>query len=263
MNLIAKSITYNGRQLPEKFVLCSFDTLDVMKETYIKQSINRSEITPYRSRVNLYNSIYQEPLQFTMDIIKCNGTEFTNDEYSDMIQWLTASSIYIPLQVTDFEGVTYHKNMEYMAKSTGFDEFIIGNKIIGLRFYFECDAPYGYSLKQEITFTGGESIIINNQTDELSSDIYPVIKIDCFATEEVQIVNQVYSDQILKLKVLEAQSLIIDNESGLIEDNLSMFDFSTDTNLVWIKLAPGINTIDVTGNVNGVIQYRYIRKRGI
>ena len=41
-----------------------------------------------------------------------------------------------------------------------------------------------------------------------------------------------------------------------------MFDFE-DTNLEWLHLAPGINTITVSGNITGSIEFQCVRKRGI
>ena len=63
--------------------------------------------------------------------------------------------------------------------------------------------------------------------------------------------------------MLKDQKLIVDNKYGKITDELNQFDFSKDTNLVWLKLAPGLNKITVTGNAKGIVKCRYIRKVGI
>lgn len=263
MNLLAKSFAFDGMSLPEGYVLCSFESVDTKKETAIKLDTNKSKITPFRSQTSLYSVQYKDVITFSTSLMKCNHEKLTDDEYNSLTQWLLSPIVYRPFNVIDYPGITYHQNVVYNAICVGYDEFVINGDIYGLTFNFECDSSYGYSPEQSYDFTGNTPLVINNKTEELSEDIYPEIELHCNSTEGVAIKNNSYPEEMMTLKVLEGQTLTIDNKHGLIKDNLDMFNFGTDTNLMWIHLAPGINSITVFGDVTGTIKYRYVRKRGI
>lgn len=261
MNLMAESIIFNGKMLPVGFVLCSFEPLDTTRETGIKLTTNKSAITPFRNKTNLYSVQYTDVLKFSISLIKCSGEKISDYEYRELVEWLTSPVTYCPLTVVDFPDIYYHSDVIYYAVCTGYNEFVVDD-IYGLTFNFECDSPYGYSPIQSYEFTGGTSVKVINLSEELYKDIYPTVTLTCKSTETVTIKNDQYPDEVMSLKVLKGQVLTIDNENGLITDSIDMFDFE-DTNLEWLHLAPGINTITVTGNVTGTIEFQCVRKRGI
>lgn len=261
MNLMAESIIFNGKMLPVGFVLCSFESSDTTRETGIKLITNKSKLTPFRNKVHLYSMQYEDVLKFSMSIVKCNGEKITDYEYIELVKWITSPTTYCPLTVIDFPDVSYHSNVIYYAVCTGYDEFVVDD-VYGLTFNFECDSPYGYSPIQTYDFTGGTPVKINNISEETYNDVYPVMTLTCKSTGTVTIRNDQYQDEVIELKVLKGQVLTIDNKNGLITDSIDMFDFE-DTNLEWLHLAPGINTITVSGNVTGTIEFQCVRKRGI
>ena len=263
MNLMAESIIFNGKMLPVGFVLCSFESSDTTRETGIKLTTNKSALTPFRNKVNLYSVQYEDVLKFSISLIKCNGEKISDYEYMELVDWLTSPVTYCPLTVIDFPDVSYHSEVIYYAVCTGYNEFVV-NDVYGLTFNFECNAPYGFSPTQIYKFSGGTPIKINNLTEEFSTDIYPVVTIDCKSTETITIRNDQYPDEVMSLDVLKGQTLTIDNESGMFTDSFKIFTFDElNFNLTWLHLAPGINTITVSGNVTGSIEFQCVRKRGI
>lgn len=261
MNLLAESIIFNGKMLPVGFVLCSFESSDTTRETGIKLTANKSAITPFRNKTNLYSVQYEDVLKFSISLIKCNGEKISDYEYTELVDWLTSPVTYCPLTVIDFPDVSYHSEVIYYAVCTGYNEFVVDD-VYGLIFNFECDSPYGYSPIQTYKFTGGSSVKVNNLSEESYIDVYPILTLNCKSTETVNIKNDRYPDEVMSLKVLNGQTLTIDNKNGLITDNLNMFTFD-DFNLTWLHLAPEINTITVSGNVTGSIEFQCVRKRGI
>lgn len=261
IDLIAKSFTYNGRSLDSKYALGSFDTNDILKETSIKYNTNKTAITPFRSRVGLYSTQFADVLTFEVTILKCNNELLTETEIVDLVDWLTPM-VYHDFIVVDFPESTYHKNIIYHAVSLGYDEYIAQGGIVALKFYFECDAPYGFAPEVTYEFTGGVPITIDNKKDDYM-DTYPVIHMTCGSREEVSFRNNQYPEEVMKLQVKSGQVLTIDTQLGIIEDTLDIFDFGKDTNLVWLHLAKGTNIITITGNVTGTITYQNLRKRGI
>ena len=67
----------------------------------------------------------------------------------------------------------------------------------------------------------------------------------------------------MEIQMVTGQSLTIDNQLGNIVDESDLFDYSTDTNLIWLKLKHGENKITIAGNATGSIKCRYVRKVGI
>lgn len=263
MNLMAESIIFNGKMLPVGFVMCSFESSDTTRETGIKLITNKSTLTPFRNKVNLYSVQYEDVLKFSISLIKCNGEKISDYEYMELVDWLTSPVTYCPLTVIDFPDVSYHSEVIYYVVCTGYDEFVVDD-VYGLTFNFECDSPYGYSPMQTYNFTGGTPVKINNLSEELHKDIYPVVTLTCKSTETVSIKNDQYPDEVMELKVLKGQTLTIDNESGMFTDSFKIFTFDElDFNLTWLHLAPGINNITVSGNVTGTIEFQCVRKRGI
>lgn len=263
MYLLAKSFTYDGVELPLQYMLGTTDGVDTNKESYISRKTNKGEITPDRVTPHYYSSTYEDVLSFDVLIIKKDGSILNSTEIDDLILWLDKSDNYHLLTVTDYDGITYHSELEYFAMSKGFNEFGVGNLIYGLTFHFECNAPYAYSKEFSYPFVGGVPIEIDNTSHE-QRPVYPIVELQSNVTGEITIKNLSFlPNEVQMLKVLQVQALKINNELGIIEDNMDVFDYSTDTNLVWICLTRGKNSLLVSGDVTGIIKCRYPKKRGI
>lgn len=266
MNVYGKSFTYSGRNSNDfGVVLCSFETSDTMRDTAIDYTVNKSELTPNRSIANYYNHKFSDVMQFSVGVCKCQGDPFTEAERREIVGWLTSSKGYQLFHVQDFPGNDYHQNIDYFATCVGYKEFTPNGAINGMSFDFECNAPYGFSPEEvtnfDITTTG--TVTINNTSDEWNEDYYPILELEGKSTGTVNITNNVYPDTIMELKIKNGQRLLIDNQDGDITDNVGIFDYSTDTNLKWLRLKHGENVITISGNVKGCIKCRYIRKVGI
>lgn len=267
MNIFGKSFTYDG--IPSStynVMLCAFEPPSPSRETALAQTILRGETNPYRAIPNYYASKYTDVLKFDAAIAKCDGTPFLPSERREIMAWLTGPQAPVPFIIQeDDDG--YHQGIEYFAKCVNYAEYWPSDSLCGLIFSFECDGPYGYSPEEMTDFeaiSGTPAIIrINNTSDERRQDHYPIIELTAGATGMVTITNSVYPDEPLTLSVKNGQQLTIDNRLGLIEDNLDMFDYATDTNLKWVRLAYGPNTLTIDGHARGCVKCRYIRKAGI
>lgn len=264
MDLFAKSFTFAGTTLSDEYFICTFESPSTTYESSIKRSTNTSDITPYRSTTFLYGSQYQDVMKFNVSLTKPDKSIFSPSEVDSLVNWLLGPMTYQDFTVLDFDGEKYHENIIYHAFCTGYDTFRVGTAINGMIFSFECDAPYGYAPTETTNFssTTSTTIKINNTSDELV-DYYPLIKIKSNATGKITLKTDKYPSEVMELQVLQNQELAIDNESGTITDNMELFSFEDDFNLTWIHLAPGENTITITGNVTGSIECTYIRKRGV
>lgn len=264
MDLFAKNFSFGNQELSSEYALVAFDDPGTAKETALQTTTNKSSITPYRSQVSLYGVQYEDVIKFEVSIIRCDQDTFKTEEIDTFYSWILSPITYQPFTITDYPDTNYHQGIVYYAICIGYEEFRIGTQVKGLKFYFECDAPYGYAPTETTNFssTASTTIKINNTSDELV-DYYPLIKIKSNATGKVTLKTDKYPSEVMELQVLQDQELTIDNESGTITDNMELFSFEDDFNLTWIHLAPGENTITITGNVTGSIECTYIRKRGV
>ena len=267
-NVFGKSFEFDGISSSDfNAVLCSFDTVDVSKDTGIVYDIQSGDITPHRPVANYYNKKYNKPLEFQIEICKpCDGTgHFTKEEQKHIVRWITSPVDYRKFTILDNESDGYHDGIEYFAICTEYQEKVINEKIIGLYFSFQCNAPYAFYKEQVTTFDTAISteISIDNYSDELEIDYYPIIELTAGETGTVTITNSAYPDTCMELSVKNGQVLTIDNNACDITDNFGLFSYDTDTNLKWVCLISGENTLTITGTATGKIKCRYPRKVGI
>lgn len=245
------------------------ESSDHTRSSAISYNILSGDITPNRPLPNLYNKKYNGVLEFKIEICKACATSehFTAAEQQSIVRWLTSPYDYRKFKINDFKNRDYHKEIDYYCICTSYGETVINDSIIGMFFKFQCNAPYAF-LEEEITeFTATSSapatFTINNKSDELEEDYYPIVELTGTATGRVSIKNSIYPNETMDLSVLNGQTLYIDNGESDISDNLNQFEYSTGTNLVWLRLAPGNNIITVTGSCTGQVKCMYPRKVGI
>lgn len=264
MNIYGNNFTYDNIPASRfNVMLCSFEPPPETRETAIARTILRGETGPYRDVPNFYAAKYTDVLKFDAALIKCDGSPLTSSERREIVAWLTGPATPAWLTIDDED----HKGIEYRALCLGYSEYRPDSQLRGLLFNFECDAPYGYSPEEMIEFQATPdapaTFTIQNTSDERRADYYPILEIKAGATGTVTIKNSVYPEDILELSLINGQQLTIDNRQGLIEDPMGMFDYGNDTNLQWLRLAYGANTLTVTGSASGCVRCRYIRKVGI
>ena len=267
MSVFGKKFTFNGTSSDKyNLVMCAIDSVDITRETALNLTLNKGELNPYRDTPNLYSSQYADVLKFDMTILKCDTSLISPAEEREIIDWLTSPLSYSLLTIDDDDTSNgYHEDVEYFVKAINISEIVPQGDVTGLTVSFECNAPYGFSPLQTTAFssTSSTTISIENISDELYKDYYPTIFLKAGATGTVTFKNNKYPDQIMEVKVNNAQQLTIDCQNGDIDDNTGLFDYETGTNLVWLRLAHGINQITITGNCTGEFRCRYIRKVSI
>lgn len=264
MNIYGNNFTYDNIPASQyNVMLCSFEPPQETRETAIVRTPLRGETGPYRDVPNYYGVKYTDVLKFDAGLIKCDGSPFTDSERREIVAWLTGPMAPAWLIIDDEN----HRDIQYHALCVGYSEYWPDSRLRGLLFSFECDAPYGYSPEEMTEFQATPNapavFTIQNTSDERRLDTYPIVELKASATGIVTLKNSAYPEDIMELSLKKSQQLIIDNQMGLIEDQLDMFDYATDTNLKWLRLAFGENTLTVTGSAAGCIRCRYIRKVGI
>lgn len=270
MNVYGESFIFDTFDSKEyNLAMCSMDSADTKKESLFSWTISKGEINPYRHKPNYYHIKPTDVLSFDITVIKCDGTSFSPDERMVIIRKMTSPLSHSVLQIKDFsDGYQYHADIYFRAIVIGYSEIVPVGDISGMTFSFECDSPYGYIDYEETFINESDADIfsfnIENESDDLYLDYYPTFKVKAVNTGTITITNLNYPDEIMRLKMYNGQELHIDCAQGDIQDlNVGLFDYETDTNLVWIRLSHGLNQIEVSGLDEITVSCAFNRKVGI
>jgi len=255
------SFIYNGISSASfgNIVLCKFSSIED-RFTQQKEAL-KGELNPWRDITNYYADKYSTPLTASVEIVKCNGAPFSGEEARKIRSWLLSPMGYRLLEIDDGTGL--YDDIEFFAKFTVSKEKVFTGDINALCFEFECNAPYGTTKDRIYKFDGGDTILINNTSDDNERDYYPVIVITPKATGVIKIENDAYPGEVMELSVLNGNMLTINNKNLTIVDLIDDFNFSDDFNLTWIRLKHGINNITATGDCTGYFKCNYIRMVGV
>lgn len=269
MNVFGKYFEYDGISSDDfDAVLCSIDEVDTVRDTGINYELNTGEISPLRPKANFYNKRYTESLKFKITIAKvCKHTDeyFSVDEQRKIVRWLTSSADYRKFKIIDYDDSYYHLGIDYFCLCTGYSETVINDLVVAMTFVFQCNAPYGFYQEEIIKFdiTDSKTLRIDNYSDERELLYYPYLQLTGTDTGTIIIHNNRNPDNDMELHVINGQTLYVDNEYCDITDDKNSFSYSSDTNLKWLSLLPGVNEITITGAVKGYIKCQYPRKAGI
>lgn len=259
MSIFSNSFIFNGITSQELgVVLCSFEQNSERHETGISFNINKSNLTPNRDKANLYSKSYASVLSFTMSLVKCDGKLFTRDEYFNLVKIFTSPLSYSALTLED----EYHKDITYYVICKKYTEWMPDSNMRGLEFEFECNAPYGFEIKTLEFDETVKSILIDNTSHEMNKLYYPEIEITATQTGTITLTNITTGAEPFTINLRNTQKVYIDNELGDMYDNMNLLSYE-DSNLKWLGLQYGVNTIRVSGECRIRFICKYIRKVGI
>ena len=258
MSIHAKSFTYNGKNSFSDFnlILAGTDS----ESAGINMTLAKSELSQYRNTTTLWSRKYADVLQFDLFLMKCDGSPFNQKEAREITSWISSPITYREFTIQEFEENDYHNDIFYYAICTKCDPYrpMHPSMVNGFSCHFECNSAYGFSAIKTVNF-GSESnstINVTIENDDAETDIYPNILIVPGETGKIEISNSLYPEEVLSLSVTRDNELKVDCNKGIITDFAQVFDYETDSNLYWIHLANGQNTINVNGNCSGSISYR-------
>ena len=228
------------------------------------------------SRID-YGARYLEQIELQITMVKKDYTDFTREDKRSVLRWLSSNKQASWLQLYDEDG---GEIIEIFGRFTSIEEKTADSRTIGIIAIFTSPFPYGFSPLREInqTFTGSETIRIQNDTDALDEYIYPYFTITpSKAIDQLSIKNKNINITTFIMNLKANETLTLDNENKLAFTNdeyrIMGNDFYGDvdgfiTNYpVFIKFIPGENELFVdTGNTSCKcaysLSYRYPVKLG-
>ena len=260
---------YNGKSTEtilesSKLGLASFDSLnDVV-------GVNREnvsgETTITRPIANEYGT-KSSVLSFEYALVKENGDTFTDEEQVIVETWLTSPKFSQDLKIIDCNGSILEI---YCGKFLTTKWKPVCNGWAGVIFEFENNHSYPkkyYSYSYEIRIS--EKIIVNCPSDELEEYVYPVLRVvEPNETGNITIKNITDNSNTMTIKAYDSLPIIFDCQhciptdattNGIVSYNdLGWNDIG---NIYWLRLLPGNNEIEITGNADITISFSCPHKR--
>lgn len=194
-----KDFTFCGQKLSDlnvNFISVDFDN-DEEISLGLERDFEVGEANRYKVEPTYFYDEWSDGLEMELDIMKnpCkyssyDDLKFTKKEISDIARWLTSPHFPEWLLFEYNESVT-DDAVRYYGYFTNMETYVAGSNVYGLRLYFKCTTPFGYT--DEITTTRSvtsiDNCIIGNNSDELYSYIYPKIEIKPNANGYVYMLN--------------------------------------------------------------------------
>ena len=183
-----KDFTFANHKLSEygDFISVDLNGGDSEIMLGLERDMDSGSANTYRIEPNYLGDKWSSTLSFELHIIKnpCTYSSQTNMSFSKnelrkITRWLT--SPHYPLWI-EFEHLPEDNSeiIYYKGWFNNIETYTVGGMIYGLKLYFTCTTPFGYTNYKNFKINGTKSIVssnIKNDNDELESYCYPQINI--------------------------------------------------------------------------------------
>lgn len=179
----------------------------------------------YRTEANYFGFTWSDGLSFELHIMKnpCGkkqeDLEITKDEIRQITRWLTSS--HYP-QWIEFEYCTGDDNtvVFYRGWFNNIETFTVGKRVYGLKLYFKCTTPFGYTsdITNALEISNYGEISVINDSDELEDYSYPQIKIEPKSTGQIYLCNLSDCTVYMKENLILTQSTAFDSLLDYVEN---------------------------------------------
>lgn len=269
MAFLAKRFEYNGKSSDTDFglAICSFDdNTQSEADTHLRMEPIYTETLSSAYRVD-YGAKYADVLAPSCSVVHTDGSDFTTAQKRDFLKWLTGSRELKWLRIIGYDYPEFDEDeaANILCRITNVLEQKIGDRTVGFTIEWTANSPYAFSDIVEISeeITGESTIEIDNDGDESFDYVYPVITFENSQAEGSLSIENATTNKTLSIENLgENEIITIDNLNQIITTDSTYRVFGDDFNRVWFKLAPGENTVSVTGNGSINIKYRLPLKVG-
>lgn len=235
----------------------------------LQREIQKGETTKTRFTSNHLGARYTDVLIFDITVVKagtiCSQNEyFSSDESRAILRWLT--SPLLPKELITFS--EDNEPVYYYGLFTNAEPVVANGNQYGIKLQFTCTSQFGFTPRYSFSCDGGESITINNTSDEKEKSIYPIITINPSKTGIVIIENETIGKSI-SINCKEKDPVYIDCQNLIIKDKIGILKYRdigwnlTDIHGVWWpELIYGENVFSVTGDATVIITCQFPKKVG-
>lgn len=261
---------YNGQSSDNilessPLLMASFDTEDAVIGHERDNVIGEPTIS--RPIANEYGTQYQA-LEINYGLIKRDLTPFTNEEQRIVERWLTSPKLSQKLQFIDCKS----KELQgvYCGKFLSTEWYPADGGWAGVQFLFQNNSmyptmhsSYSYEVRRSATIT------VNCPSDELEEYIYPILKVvEPIETAEISIKNTTDNNRTMTINARHELPMVFDCQNCIPTDGTTSQIFTYDdlgwenvSDIYWLRLLPGENQLEVTGDADITIEFDYPYKK--
>lgn len=194
-----KDFTFCGQKLSDlnaNYISVDFDN-DEDINLGLERDFESGDGNRYKVEPTYFYDKWSDGLEIELDIMKnpCEYSsydklKFTKKEISDIAKWLT-SSHFPEWLVFEYDESIEDDAVRYYGYFTNIETYVAGRNVYGLKLHYKCTTPFGYTdeIVKTRPVTSMDNFIIQNNSDELYSYIYPKIEIKPHGNGYVYILN--------------------------------------------------------------------------
>lgn len=198
-----KDFTFNERKFSDlntKYISVFFDNVEE-RNLSMNRSMMTGETNRYRIEANYFADEWTDTLPIELNIIKdpCEYLSqeemvITKQEIREITRWLTSPHfpMWIKFEELSSEEGEEAESVRYKGYFNDIQTQMAGDSVIGLKLFFKCTTPFGYTddITNTLSPTGSyTSILVQNDSDELYSYCYPIVNLYPTANTDVAIIN--------------------------------------------------------------------------
>lgn len=262
-----KSFTYDGKStdtiVDKPLSIVQFDNItDIDGFT---REIIKGDKTLTRQEANHYGSMYSDDMTYDFYLVKNDGSPFTDEEQRKVNKWLTSPRLPKSLNANCDDG----DQVIYKGIFTNIGWKMITGHWDGVKCSFTCDVPFAWkTFSKTYSITNSLTTSINIPSDDSEYEVYPKITIKSTTRQTIIITNTTDNNNKMTISLNPNLPAKIDCKNCIISDATSsgVIDFedlgwSDATNIYWMKLFDGDNSLKITGSCELTIEFEYPVKR--
>lgn len=194
-----EDFTFSGRKFSD--LSCEYIPANFNNEMDISLALERNmdsgETNKYRTEANYFGDTWSDTLTLELHIIKNPGVyptqeaqSITRSEVREITKWLT-SSHYPEWIAFNLPSGSEDDATHYRGWFRNIETLSVDDKIYGLKLYFECTTPFGYTnnitnIKKVTTY---DNLTVANNSDETQNYCYPAVTITPHENGQIFICN--------------------------------------------------------------------------
>lgn len=237
--------------------LCIAQPSYVEELTGLSRELNTGTATLTRPVPNYYGTTYADTITFDIALFKENQEAFTIDEQRTINAWLTSPKLpdYVEFNICNSTPILYRGLFTDVR-------WVPGMKMVNVT--FKNDSSYCWNFYRTFhQIRGSKEVTIVCNSDELEEYVYPVLTIEgAGKSDPVAIKSISDGGNTMKINAYDSLGITIDCQRCTVVDAttngiVSYVDlgWSDVGNIYWLRLIPGLNTLEITGDVDVTISY--------
>lgn len=262
--LIGSDLEYNGMKLSDyksqgyNFILGTFDSVD-FKELDMGRTKDIDTIDVGNGIQRIIKNKYKDVIEDTGQILHCDGSKFSNDEYRMLEKWLNVKA-YMPLFLYP---ETEKPPFYYNCITTNIMPIRYGVSIYGISFSIRCDSPFLWEdFSSTYTINNSNTIIFNNSSDDMDA-LFPIINFSANNTCDLIIRNLTTGIEWKVEKIMKDEIVTFDATTSVFNSNIPNRNFYNFYNKKLLQFCNGKNELEISGNGIITIKGRFSRKAGV